>query len=82
MFSLIPVVNLLLDQRISPTDLLIQRLFRGDCCEPLPGAYFSSNRRRPRRRPVARRHVTLIAARAMAPDSSRNFGEQDFVTSH
>ena len=23
-----------------------------------------------------------IAARAMAPDSSRNFGEQDFVTSH
>ena len=24
----------------------------------------------------------IIAARAMAPDSSRNFGEQDFVTSH
>ena len=30
----------------------------------------------------AHRQGRAIAARAMAPDSSRKFGEQDFVTSH
>ena len=30
----------------------------------------------------AHRQGRAIAARSMAPDSSRNFGEQDFVTSH
>ena len=40
------------------------------------------NRRRRRGSLPSSVKLSIIAARAMAPTSSRNFGEQDFVTSH